>query len=305
MEFQLANKEDKSAITPDSSDEAANQNPSNQEGCSTKSSNSELNEGVTESDYMDSPYIADHYPKKEPLTDSPDTGSATILTQSNSFFPLLAYIGMGLYIIALIYALITISNGGSTNSMWFTMSKLVGLGGIFCIVDAIIAVCKHCGDWFLVLWAWLFPPVYLFKRSEANGDSQIIPIVIVGIEIFLVILIGIFSIGGKGQKNAEKGQLMLEFSIVSIDGTYYTCSDLIAYNISEPTYKYKAATASDPEYLILKGNTTIRGYSETIEIYWNYGTMKMVCINLGADTYQENAMGDILVRMAKNIPSSN
>lgn len=304
MGFQLSNNEEERTMTPDSNEGNTGQMPASQEDSSPKSSDSDFQEEVYP-EYDDSPFIADRYQKAEPPTEPSNTGGATILTQNNSFLPILAYIGMGFYIFALIYALVTVSNGVWANGSWFTMIKIIDIGGIFCIIDAIMMVCKKCGGWSLVLWAWLFPPVYLFKRFEANGDSQLIPIIIVGIQVLLVILIGIGSVSGKDKKNAAAGQLYLEFYSVSINGNYYTCSQLIEHNISNPVYKYKAANASEPEYLIVKGDTTVRGYSETIEIRWNYGTMRMVSITLGTDTYSGDSLGDALALLAKNVPSSN
>lgn len=285
MGFQLSNQ-GTGTVSPDSSSD--NENTSFTQSGSTD----------------DTPFIADRYQNAEPPTESSDIGGATILTQNNSFSPILVYIGMGIYIIALIYALFTISSGGVSNQMWFTMSKIWSLGSLFCIIDAIMMVVKKCGGWSLLLWAWLFPPVYLFKRFEENGDSQLIPIIIVGIQIFLIILIIIGSVTGKDKKNAETGQIMLAFTVVSVNGTYYTCDQLIEANILEPVYKYRAANASNPELLIVQGNTTVRGYSETIEIRWNYGTMKMMSITLGPDTYSGDSLGDALALLVKNVPSS-
>lgn len=308
MGFQLSNNEGDNRITPNSSspDENTNQTQSVPNTVDASPTDSDFQDDKFFPDYNDTPFIADRYQKTEPQENPSEIKSATILTQNNSFIPILMYIGAGFYIIALIYAFIALSSGNNTvNGVLLTISKLLSIGGIFCIVDAIIMACKNCGGWSLVFWAWLFPPVYWLKRFEANGDSQLIPIIIIGINIFLVILAGIGSVTGKEKRNAAVGEVVLEMFSINIDGNSYSYSQLIDNNILNAEYKYKPATASDPEYLILTGDTTVRGYSEPIEIRWNYGTMKIVSISLGNDVYDSNNLYDILVLLSKNAASAN
>lgn len=307
MGFQLSNNGEDTGSTPNSSspDESINQTQPAPNTVDTSQTDSDFQDDEFFPDYNDTPFIADRYQKTNPQEDSSEIRNATILTQNNSFIPILMYIGAGFYIIALIYAFIALSSGNNVNHVLFSMSKLLSLGGIFCIVDAIIMACKNCGGWSLVFWAWLFPPVYWLKRFEANGDSQLIPIIIIGINIFLVILTGVASVTGKEKRNAAVGETVLEMFSINIDGNSYSYSELIENNILNAEYKYKPATASDPEYLILTGDTIVRGYSEPIEIRWNYGTMRIVRITLGNDVYDSNNLYDVLVLLAKNTTPSH
>lgn len=258
------------------------------------------NAGNTENDrtYLedsDTAFIADQY---QDGTRTPPQ-SATILTQTNTFTPILFYIGIALFTGAIIYALVTISNGNYGNSMWFTMSKIVSIANLFWIADAIIMVHKKCDSASLILWAWLFPFVYWIKRFRANGDKQIIPLIIIGIEVILIILCAGNASKIQESNKATAGSMMLGFYSVQVGANYYPYDQLIENNITDPVYKYKSATASDPEYLILKGNTEVRGYTESIEIRWNYGTMRLMSITLGGDTYTGDNLNEPLSLLAK------
>lgn len=246
-------------------------------------------------------FIADQYQNTE---DTP-IQSATILTQTNTFSPVLFYIGIAIFTASIIYALVTITNGNYGNPMWFTTSKIVSVANLFWIADAIIMVYKKCDSASLILWAWLFPFVYWIKRFRANGDKQIIPLIIIGIEVILVIL----CVGNAGKiqeaKKATVGSAMLEFYSVKIGINRYPYSQLIENNVTDPVYRYKSATASDPEYLILKGNTMVRGYEENIEMRWNYASMNLMSITLGKDTYTGDNLDEPLLLLTKNTPPEN
>lgn len=302
MGFQLVNNEGETNATTNSSNSSENtdQTQTVVNSIHTEPTDSDFQSSEFFPDYNDTPFIADRYQKKDPQENPSEIKNATILTQNNSFIPILMYIGAGFYIIGLIYAFIALSGGSSVNDVLLSIIKLINIGGIFCIADAVIMVCKKCGGWSLVFWAWLFPPVYWLKRFEANGDSQLIPIIIIGINIFLVILAFVGSVTGKEKRNAAVGEIALELYGVNINGNSYSYSQLIDNNISNAKYKYKPATASDPEYLILTGDTMVRGYSEPIEIHWNYGTMNIVSITLGNDVYDSNNLYDILILLSKH-----
>ncbi len=243
----------------------------------------------------DTKFIADQYQNVEKTPPQ----SATILTQTNTFLPVLFYIGIAIFTGSILYALITITNGNYGNSMWLTMSKIVSVANLFWIADAIIMVYKKCSDKSLILWAWLFPFVYWIKRFQDNGDKQIIPLILIGIEVVLVILCGSNVNKIQEAKKATAGSMMLEFYSVQIGVNRYSYHQLIESTVTEPVYKYKAATASDPEYLILKGTTEVRGYTEPIEIRWNYGTMNLMSITLGNDVYMDDGLREALSLLVK------
>lgn len=187
--------------------------------------------------------------------------------------------------------------------MRMTMSVLVGIGSICWIVDAIIMASKNCAGWSLVLWAWIFPIVYLIKRFKANGDSIIIPISIIAIEIILALFVGRSTNKLSEQAYADVGQSILSMYTIAINGKAYTYNQLVDSNISDPVYEYTSATASDPEYLCVTGSTTLYGAPQSIEMRWNYSSLNIMSITIGENTYTSSEdIYQILALMAKKTP---
>lgn len=303
MGFQLANDEGEGIISPNSS------NNTEQTTTTPVSPDSDFPDDGFQPEDNDTPYIADRYQNTKP-SEPVSSGSATILTQNNTFSPILTYIGAVFYTFSFIYALITLNSGnlsifdlGGIISMRMTMSVLVGIGSICWIVDAIIMASKNCAGWSLVLWAWIFPIVYLIKRFKANGDSIIIPVSIIAIEIILALFVGRSTNKLSEQAYADVGQNMLSMYTIAINGKAYTYSQLVDSNIADPVYEYKSATASDPEYLCVTGNTTLYGAPQSIEIRWNYASLNIMSITIGENTYTSSEdMYQILSLMAKKAP---
>lgn len=309
MGFQLSNGEGTSSTTPNTN--TYKRGISNQEH-SYSNDDSDFIDDSFDPAAEDTVFIANRYAQSAPINTS--TSSSSYLSQRETFPPFLMFVGAALQILAMVVliqqlhsesmiaTMKDIINQGETQSIYSSLSSvylLNILSYISILVDSIILCKKKMTGGSIIFWAIIFPPVYYFKRCRANDNPNIIAFLILiatfglsGYATYSSMTAVVTAMGIEMNESGFSGASMalaridtLEQMYVSFDdGRKISYSQLIASNITEPTYSYIEATSTEPALFSIK-STTPYGGQIPIVINFDYNTMAPYSMTVGDKNY--------------------
>lgn len=315
MGFQLSNDDDNKS--------SVNTSPRIHSAPDTASNYSDLDFNPEEDNSV---FIANQYQHTAPVTPSYSTSSSSATYKNSSFPPLLMIVGVLCNVIFLILAAFVfkkIGTGTYTDaellSQLSSYSALTIIGNLLLLADAIIMVAKGNG-FSLIVWFFLFQPAYYYKRCSKNGDSSLIATIL----LFALIASAGFYMQtvlslAQNSSSTMQGDASATTEVISMtedecremfSGYHYTINDkeyymltMIESNVSNPTYSYVAATTGEPAHISVKGETTINGSSQNIELRFNYRTLDLQGYTLGLKTYtSSDATASLQRKMLENTP---
>lgn len=297
MGFQLSNDDDNKS--------SVNTSPRIHSAPDTVSNYSDLDFNPEEDNSV---FIANQYQHTAPVTPSYSTSSSSATYKDSSFPPILMIIGVLCNVIFLILAAFVfkkIGTGTYTDAELLNQlssySALTIIGNLLLLADAIIMVAKGNG-FSLIVWFFLFQPAYYYKRCSRNGDSSLIATIL----LFALIASAVFymqtvlSLAQNGSATMQ-GDASATTEVISmtedecreyLSHHYYTYNEkryytvaMIESNISNPTYSYVAGTTGEPAHISVKGETTINGSSQNLELRFNYNTLRIQGYTIGLKNY--------------------
>lgn len=314
MEFQLSNEENEST--------SAAGNDSSGSRASASSYTSDFMDDTFDPAAEDTVFIANRYNNSSPV--NPTSSAATILSEQESFLPILMFVGAFLQILAFVSMILQLrspaldlNNIGALQSSLSSVSVLSFLGSACILADAIILYKKKISGFSIIVWAIIFPFVYYFKRCKTGGPSSLFAFLIVAAQLILTFFtvnttidatfsamgIKMNDSGIYGASMASSRVTLLPVYGITVEGmgSYYY-DRIIDSNIDNPTYEYIAATSSEPALFSVQGTTP--GSEETIIINFNYNTMEIKSITIGDETSSSTTdLYYTLFSLLKNTPS--
>lgn len=273
----------------------------------------------------DTVFIANQYTQSRPVENN--LSNVSYLSQKETFPPILMYFGIALHLFAVIVLIQQFRNGNfadfirtssdlqETKSLFSYLASvnvLSFLGTVSYLTDAIILHRKKMAGGSLIFWALVFPIVYYFQRSKANGNSSIIPLLVIiaqlalsGYAVHSGMTAMITAMGIEINETGFSGASMAYARIPTLSQYYvsvYGAGDIrydkmIESNITEPTYAYVDATDTAPALFVIK-STTPYGNHVPIEINFEYETMKPYSMTVGNKSY--TSQNEILLYLLKN-----